>query len=111
MLVDKNVVIPLQKSRTPVSPLVLMWIKTHMGKKQNTIKHRTQESQVYSHFPAGNHKAAKSTQGRFIKINIKHNHQKKDPQKKHHLGTVSKKSLEGLYISDGTNITLAVESI
>ena len=81
MLVDKNVVIALQKSRTPVSPVVLMWIKTHMGKKQNTIKHRTQESQVYSPFPAGNHKAAKSTQDRFIKINIKHNHKKKGSTK------------------------------
>ena len=54
---------------------------------KNTRKHRIQESQEVSRFPAGDDKAARNRQDSIIKTNVKH---KKDPQKKHRLGTDSK---------------------
>ena len=56
---------------------------------KNTRKHYLQECQEVSHFPAGDHKAARKRQN---------TNNKKDPQKKHHLGTVSKKITGGLML-------------
>ena len=53
---------------------------------KNTRKNHTTESQEVSPFPAGNHKAARNRQDSIIKTN-----NNMDPQKKHRLGTVSKK--------------------
>ena len=50
-----------------------------------TTKRHIQESQDVSTFPAGAHKAARHRQDKMTKAN------KKDPQKKYRLGTVSKK--------------------
>ena len=41
--------------------------RNHMGKRQNTRKHHTQESQDVSSFPAGDHKAARNGQDSIIK--------------------------------------------
>ena len=65
-----------------------------MGKWLNTIKHNIQESQEASPFPAGNHKAAMNRQESMT--NTKHNN-KKDPQKKHRLGTVCKNIFTGAF--------------
>ena len=62
---------------------------------KNTRKHHTQKSLDVSPFPAGDHKAARNRQDSMTKANTKHNN-KKDPQKKHRLGTVSKKVSGGL---------------
>ena len=50
-----------------------------------TRKHHTQESQVVSPFPAGDHKAAMNRQDSMTDMKYI-----KDPQKKHRLGMVSK---------------------
>ena len=63
-----------------------------MGKRQNTRKHRTQESQEII---SGDHKAARNRQISIIRTNEKHK-QQKDPHKKHCLGTVSKILTGGL---------------
>ena len=55
--------------------------------------------------PAGSQKAARNRQDSITKKNVKHKLQK-DPQKKHRLGTVSKKLLEGLNMFNSTNFTL-----
>ena len=57
-------------------------------------KYHTQESKEVSPFPAGGHKAAKSRKDSIIiKTTVKQN-DVKDPQRKHHLGTISKKIME-----------------
>ena len=56
---------------------------------KNTIKHHIQESQEVGPFPAEDHKAAMNRQEN--KTNTKNINNKNDPQKKHCLGTVSKK--------------------
>ena len=71
---------------------------------KNTRKHNTQESQEVNPFPAGDHKAARNR--KIAQQRQKCNTNRNNPQKKHHLRTVSKKSLEGLNIFNGTNITL-----
>ena len=48
--------------------------------------------------------AARNSEDSITKTNMKHNN-KKDTQKKHHLGTVSKKILEGVNMLNGTNLT------
>ena len=58
---------------------------TIMESDNNTRKHNTQESKEVSPFPAGDHKAALKEKTR------QHNRDKKDPQKKHGPGMVSKK--------------------
>ena len=67
-------------------------------------KHHIQESQEVTSFPAGHHKAARN---RLVSMtNTKHKN-KKDPQRKHRLGTVSKqKLLEGLKMLHGANFAL-----
>ena len=55
---------------------------------KNTKKHHIQKSQEVSPSPAGDHKAARNRQDSMTKTNTNN---KKDPQKKHCLGTVSKK--------------------
>ena len=63
-----------------------------MGKWQEK-KHHIQESQEVSPFPAGDHKAARNRQNSMTNTNPNN---KKDPQKKHHPGMVSKKNTGGL---------------
>ena len=72
---------------------------------KNTRKHQKQESQEVSIFPTDDHKAARSIHGSMAKTKT-NKINKKDPQKKHRLGTVSKKKLEGLNLFHGTNLTL-----
>ena len=60
---------------------------------KNTRKHHTQESQEDSPFPAGDYKTARNRQDSITKKNTNNF---KDPQKKHHLGTVSKIITGGL---------------
>ena len=62
-----------------------------MRKWQYTRKHHTQECQVVSYFPAGDHKACKE--------------QIRQHNKKHET-LIPKKLLEGLNIFNGTNLTL-----
>ena len=54
---------------------------------KNTTIHRIQESEEVSPFLAGDHKAARHREDNMAKTKIN----KKDPQKKYHLGMVSKK--------------------
>ena len=61
---------------------------TILESDKNTRKHHTQESQAVSSFPAGDHKAARNRQHSMTKTNANN---KKDPQKKHRLETVSKR--------------------
>ena len=49
---------------------------------KNTSKHHTQDSQVVSHFSAGEHKATINRQENMTNRNINN---EKDPQKKHHM--------------------------
>ena len=64
-----------------------------MGKwKIHTKKHQTYEIQEVSIFTAGDHKAEWHRQDNIAKTNTN----KKDPQKKYHLGMVSKKITGGL---------------
>ena len=72
---------------------------------KNTRKHHKQESQEVSLFPTGDQKAARSIHGSMAKTKT-NTINKRDPQKKHRLGTVSKKKLEGLNLFHGTNLTL-----
>ena len=58
-----------------------------------TRKRHIQESEEVSPFPTGDHKAARNRHGSLTKANTNN---KKDPQKKHRLGTVSKKMTGGL---------------
>ena len=67
---------------------------------KNSRKNHIQESQEVSPFLAGDQKAARNRQDSMTTIT------KKDPQKKHRLGKVSTKILEGFNIFDGTNLTL-----
>ena len=61
---------------------------------KNTRNHHVQESQDVSCFPARVHKAILNRQDSMTDMNTKY---KKDPQKKHYLGTVSKNYfIEGL---------------
>ena len=55
---------------------------------KHTRKHHIQESQEVSPFPTGGHKLARNIHDSMAKTNTNN---KKDPQKKHHLRTVSKK--------------------
>ena len=73
--------------------------RTPHGKLTKTRKHYIQESQEGSHFTVGDYKAAMNRQESIINTNMNY---KKDPQKKHRLGTVSKKYLNKFY---GTNVT------
>ena len=61
---------------------------------KNTRKNHIKEIQEATPFPAGDHKAARNRQYSMTKTNTNTNN-KMDPQKKRHLGTVSKKLLEG----------------
>ena len=72
---------------------------------KNNRKHHKQESQEVDLFPTMDHKATGSIHGSMAKTKTNTNN-KKDPQKKHRLGTVSKKKLEGLNLFHGTNLTL-----
>ena len=64
--------------------------ETPNGKVTEPQGNITQESQEVSHFPAAlDHKAAMNRQDSIIKTNVKHTN-KKDPQRMHSLGTVSK---------------------
>ena len=68
--------------------------KYHLESDKSTRKHLTQESQEASPFPAGDHKTARNRQDSITKRRDINN--KNDRQKKHRLGTVSNKSLDGL---------------
>ena len=68
----------------------------------NTRKHHTQESQKVSPFQACVHKAARNRQDSLTKRHMNINN-KKDLQKKHRLGMVSKKLLEDLNMFNDTN--------
>ena len=59
---------------------------------KNAWKHHTQESQEVSPFPGGDYKAARN---RHDSVTLNTNN-KKDPHKKHRLGTVSEKIAGGL---------------
>ena len=78
----------IRSSTTPTRDTILEGDK-------NTRKHHTQESQAVCPFPAGDHKAARNREDSILKTNVKHNN-KKDPEKKHRLGMVSKKITGGL---------------
>ena len=69
-----------------------------------TRSHHIQESQEVSPFPAGYHKAARNRQYSMTKTNT--NNKKKYPQKRHRLGTVSKKFTGGLKMFHGTTLIL-----
>ena len=58
-----------------------------------TRKHHNEESQEASPFPTGDHEAAMNRLDSMVKKNLNN---KKDPQKKHRLGTVSNKITGGL---------------
>ena len=60
---------------------------------KNTRKHHIQESQEVSPFPTGDHKATRNRHASMAKTDTNN---KKDPQKKHRLGRVSKKITEEL---------------
>ena len=60
----------------------------HYRDIKNTMKNHTNERQEVSPFPASDHKAAGNRHDGKIETNVKHKN-KKDPQKKHRLGTVS----------------------
>ena len=62
-------------------------------KGKNARKHHIQESHKVRPFPTGDNMGAKHRHHSIAKININN---KNDPQKKHSLGTVSKKFIEGL---------------
>ena len=75
-----------------------------MGNNKNTIN-ITKKSQKISPRPAGDNKAAFNR--RESMTNTRHKNTN-DPQKKYHLGTVSKIILlEGLNFFNGANITLS----
>ena len=74
----------------------------HMGKWQKHKKHNIKEIQEASPFPAGDEKASRNKQDSMADTYKSQITKKKDPQMKHHLGTVSKKILEGLNMFDGT---------
>ena len=80
----------------------------HLGKWQKHKKTtHVKESQEVSPIPAGDHKAARDRQDRYNKRQTWNINNKKDPQKKHHLGIVSKKELlEGLNMFNGTGLNL-----
>ena len=59
----------------------------------NTRKHYIQESQEVSHFLTGDHNATRNRYGSMAKTNTNN---KKDPQKKHHLGIISQTITGGL---------------
>ena len=65
----------------------------------NTRKQHIQENQEVSPFLAGDHKAAMNRQDSTTDT-------KKDPKKKHRLGTVSTFLQDGLNLFHGTNLTL-----
>ena len=69
----------------------------------------TNESQEVSPFPAGDHKAHINIRAQNI-ANTRQNKNIKEPQKKHRLGTVSKKILlEGLDRFNGANLKSIAE--
>ena len=61
----------------PTQPLILMRTRTHLGKKQNTRKHNTHDSQDVGPFPAGNHKAERNRHESSTHTKMKHNLQKR----------------------------------
>ena len=63
--------------------------------KKNTSIHHTQESQEVSAFPTGDHKAARNRHDSMAKTNMNIS---KYIQKKHGIGTVSKKITGGLKV-------------
>ena len=64
----------------------------HMGKWQKHSKHNTQESQEGSPLPTGGHTALRNRPDTIRNTTMKHNlDNKKDPQKKHRLGTTTQK--------------------
>ena len=60
---------------------------------KNSRNHHLHESQEVSPFPTGDHKAARNRHHSMAKTSTNN---KKYPQKKHHLGSISKKITEGL---------------
>ena len=70
---------------------------------KNTGKHHKQESQEISPFPACHHKAARKREDS--------TQMTKNPQKKHRLGTVSKKIFDGLNMFEGTSLTIRVRLV
>ena len=56
----------------PTSPLILMWTRKHLGKRQNTRKHNIHDSQEVSSFPAGDHKATRNRHDSTTHTNMKH---------------------------------------
>ena len=68
---------------------------TILESDKRTRKHRAQENLGGSHLPLGDLKPARNGKDK-TKTHIKHKLQNNDPQKKHHLGTVSKKTAEEL---------------
>ena len=63
--------------------------------KKKTRKHHIQESQEVSSFPTDDLKPARNRHGIMAKTNTNNY---KDPQKKHRLGTVSKKITGGFFV-------------
>ena len=74
-----------------------------MVNDKNARKHNIQESQEISPFPAGGQKAARNRQDSMTDTH-KAQITKNDPQKKHRLGTFSKKIPESLKTFYGTNV-------
>ena len=63
-----------------------------MGKFQNRRKHHIQESEKVNFFPTGDHKNERNRHDSMTKTNTNN---KKDPQRKHRLGTESQIGFKG----------------
>ena len=77
-----------------------IWESDKTQKTQHTREQRGQP------FPVGYHNAARNRQASITKTNMKQNN-KKDTQKRHRFGMVSKKNMEGLNMLNGTNLTFS----
>ena len=76
-----------------------------MVKLLNTEKHNTQDSQDFSHFPAGDHKDEMNIQYIITKTNMTHDKQKGSTKKVPPWNCLQK-ILEGLNMFDSTSLTL-----
>ena len=72
----------------------------HIGKWQKHKKYNTQVSQEVSPFPAGDHKAARNRHDSVTRTNMKRIHKRCTTAE-----WSAKKSLEGLNMFNGTNLT------
>ena len=80
---DKRLKHVSQTSSAPKLTKDVFVTKTYgsLGSDKSMRKHKTQDSQKISPFPAGDYKASRNRQDSITDINMKHKYQK-DPQKK-----------------------------